>query len=192
MNILVIGAASRPGKKIISSALRRGHIVTAFTEKPDQVKLFDDHLRVIKGSCCSAKDLNAALDNQNIVIKVIARDNRSVLPVSKSKVYKSIDTILTMMYGHQIDRFIVVDTTTNIINKLDRIRHIKAIKSSSLDWTLVRPAKIIYKPKTCKYRVGENTPIGIFSKITCGDVASFVVSNLDNNSTIGKVITIRH
>lgn len=192
MKILVIGAASKPGKKIISSALRRGHIITAFTERQNQVQLYDDNLRIIRGCCRSASDLNGALENQDVVINVIAKEKKSLLPISKKISHKSIDAIQTMMYGHQIKRFIIVDTTANIVKKLDSNAHIKAIKASSLDWTLVRPARLMSKSKTCDYHVGENAPIRFFSKISYGSVADYVVNNIENDSIIGRVIVVRH
>lgn len=192
MNILVIGAASLSGKKIISCALRRGHIITAFTGNQNQIQLYDDNLRTIAGDCRSASDLNAALANQDVVIKVIAKEKKSLLSISQKKAYKSIDVVQTMMYGHRINRFIVIDTTASLIKKLDNIAHIKAIKSSSLDWTLVRPARLINKPKTSNYRVENDAPRRLFSKISYGDVADFVVDNIENDSTIGKVISVHY
>lgn len=192
MNILIIGAASKPGRKIIANALRRGHIITALVDKPDRIQMFDDNLRIVKGSCHCGEDLNSVLSDQNVVINVIASERRLALPIPKKAILKSIDTVLPMMCGHQVNRFIVVDTTTPFRRRIDKQQHVKAIKDSSLDWTVIHPAKIIDKPKTCKYKTGENLPLGFFSKITCSDMADFVVSNIDNDSFIGKVIAIRH
>ena len=37
MNLLILGATSRAGKKLIANALRRGHIVTALADNPNKL-----------------------------------------------------------------------------------------------------------------------------------------------------------
>lgn len=192
MNILILGAASKTGKKLIANALRRGHIVTVLSDNPSKIQMFDDHLRIVKGSCCVAEDLNSALNGQNAVISVIASERRLPLPLPQKKIIKNIDTILPMMNGHMIRRFIAVDTTTPFRRKIDKKPHIQSIKNSALDWTIVKPAKLIDKPKTYAYKAGEDVSANIFSKVSHGDVADYVIGNIENGQLIGKVITIRH
>lgn len=190
MNLLILGATSRAGKKLIANALRRGHIVTALADNPNKIQMFDDHLRIIKGNCCTAECLSEALSNQQAVVSVITNDLPFSVGLSQKKILKSIDTILPMMEGHMIRRLIVVDTTTPYKKQIDKKPHIKLIKDSALDWTIVKPARLINRPKTYSYRVGEDVSLGVFSKISCGDVADYIVGNISNNELNGKVVTI--
>ena len=70
MNILILGACNKTGKKLIAHGLRKGHFITAVVENSDKLQLFDDNLKVIERSALN-NDLSSILIGQNAVISVI-------------------------------------------------------------------------------------------------------------------------
>jgi len=64
-----------------------------------------------------------------------------------------------------------------------------AVKESGLDWTIIRPSGLVDTPRTGVYDFGENIPAKT-SKIARADVADLIIKELEQNSNIGKALTI--
>ncbi len=59
------------------------------------------------------------------------------------------------------------------------------IRSSDLDWTIVRPGLLTNKPATGRYRVLTASKDWQFGVISRADVADFLVRQVDDRSLIG-------
>ena len=61
---------------------------------------------------------------------------------------------------------------------------------SDLDWTMVRPPELTYKPYTGKYRRRRGHLPRFGFKVSRADVADFMIKVIDDRSSIRKVIGI--
>jgi uncharacterized protein YbjT (DUF2867 family) len=59
------------------------------------------------------------------------------------------------------------------------------IRSSGLDWTIVRPGLLTNRPATGHYRVLTAAEDWRFGVISRGDVADFIVRQVDDRALIG-------
>lgn len=65
MNILVLGAAGKTGRKVVSQAIAAGHTVTAFVRDPRKLERND--VAVAVGEARNVDDLRKALRGQDAV-----------------------------------------------------------------------------------------------------------------------------
>ena len=191
MNILIFGACSKTGKKLVARGLRRGHFVTAIVENPEKLQLFDDNLKVI-GKDTLNNDFSGVLSSQNVVINVICREKMRILSRLKKKSPLVINDILPIMSNQsQVRRLLVVNARSFVSKKLLR-NHSDLVKNSGLDWTIVNPARLVDKPKTGRYKLSLNLPKNPLAKVSHADVADFVIDNIENRNLVGKSISIRY
>ena len=191
MNILILGACNKTGKKLIAHGLRKGHFITAVVENSDKLQLFDDNLKVIERSALN-NDFSSILSGQNAVISVICREKTRMLRKSKNKSSLVINDILpTMNSQPDVKRLLIVNTKSLVRKKLMH-SHSELVKNSGLDWTIVNPARLVDKPKTGRYKLSLNLPKNPLAKVSHADVADFVIDNIENRNLVGKSISIRY
>jgi len=191
MNILILGACSKTGKKLVAHGLRKGHYITALVDKPELLQMFDDNLKVVCKKTLN-NDLSSILSGQNVVINVICGNAPRIFSKAKNKSISTINDILPTMSGQSdVRRLLVVNTKSLVRKKLIR-EHGDLVKNSGLDWTIVNPARLIDKPKTGRYKVSLNLPRSPFAKVSHADVADFIIDNIENRNLVGKSISIRY
>jgi len=191
MNILILGACSKTGKKLIAHGLRKGHYITALVDKPESLQLFDDNLKVVCRNTLN-DDLSDILSGQNVVINVICGGRPRIFGKTKNKSAAMINDILPTMSGQSDVRRLLVVNTKSLVRKKAIRDHSNLVKNSGLDWTIVNPARLIDKPKTGRYKISLNLPRSPFAKVSHADVADFVINNIENRNLVGKSVSIRY
>ena len=63
------------------------------------------------------------------------------------------------------------------------------VKTSRLDWTIIRPSGLTNTPLTGNYSVGENIRAKTY-QISRADVADLILNDLENRSWICKAVTV--
>ena len=74
-------------------------------------------------------------------------------------------------------------------SRVDHEAQEAAVKESGLDWTIIRPSGLVDTPRTGVYDFGEKIPART-SKIARADVADLILKELEQNTNIGKALTI--
>jgi uncharacterized protein YbjT (DUF2867 family) len=64
------------------------------------------------------------------------------------------------------------------------------VRSSGIDWTIVRPARIVNKPGRGRYREGLGLEPEGGAQISADDVADFMLNQLETNRNVGHAVTI--
>lgn len=64
------------------------------------------------------------------------------------------------------------------------------IKGSGIDWTIVRPPRLVDKPATGNYRMAIDTFSDRGMVISRSDVAGFVIDNLSNPAIIKRTVEV--
>ena len=65
----------------------------------------------------------------------------------------------------------------------DLLRMENAVKASDLDWTILRPPRLLNEPRTGHYHVAINGHLTRGVSIPRGDVADFIVTHLTDSAT---------
>ncbi len=74
----------------------------------------------------------------------------------------------------------------------DQVKQEQFVRQSDLDWTIVRPARLINEPAKGAYRVGDPLKIGLNSKIARADVADFLLKQLSNDTYLHQVARLKY
>lgn len=204
MKIIVIGAGGRTGRAVVEQAVAAGHEVTAFVHKADEYDVTD--VRVIEGDAADSAAMNAAVSGQDAVIDTIGGKT----PYKETTLESSAaSTIITAMQHNGVRRLVVssmlgvgeskanasiflrllVATFLRGANK-DKAAMESAVKSSGLDWVILRPAILTDDSATGNVRVFDAKTGGKAHKITRADLASLMIARVSGSEYLHQAVTI--
>jgi uncharacterized protein len=201
MKVVVFGAAGRTGFEVVKRALEKGHKVKAVVRNLAQISLIHPNLEVVAGDALSQDSVSKAVQGQDAVISCLSSNE-----LSHRQVF--IHHIINAMRLHKVRRVIAIggigalqasehlkvyETTTFPREYVDmtqaHIRVLDALLTSRLDFTFVCPPQIKEGERTGVYKTQDSYPTQGWS-ITTGDLADFMVSELQNNQYVGKKVGI--
>jgi len=205
--LLVLGGTGGTGQHVVTQALRRGFVVTAFVRDPARLGIASDRLRVVAGSVTDNEAaLAVATRGQDAVI--------SALGVGKSfrsgdLIGRAVPRIVRAMESAGIRRLVFtsafgVGETRRDAPPIPRLfmrtllrdvyRDKEAgeaeLRRSSLDWTLVCPTGLVDRPGTGQYRVGERLALRGFPTVPRADVADFLLDQVSDATYIRKSVLV--
>jgi len=206
MKLLVLGATGGTGLEIVSQAIEREHLVTAFVRAPDPLKRFGDRITVIRGNVLNSSELQRVLEGHDAVLSGFGPR----LPVSKADatlLQRFAVALTSGMFQAGVRRVVVESTAflfkdsiippTNLFGRLffpDIVRDAgemeNVFRKSGLDWTMVRPPRLTDKPRTGKYRVLEGHLPRFGFAISRADVADFMIKVGENGASVGKIVGV--
>jgi putative NADH-flavin reductase len=207
MNITIIGASGGIGLEAVKRGLNRKHTITTLSRS--EIKLEEkEKLKMIIGDATNKADLLNAIQNAEAIIVTLGtvkntksttlfsdfaklmveinRENRIDIPflfvtgfgAGESKNYVS---WLIKLFLKYLLKDVYADKT-----KMEEI-----ITESDLNWTVVRPGRLLDKALTEKYRVENKLFKGInIGGINRADVADFLIKQAENQTELKKYIGI--
>jgi putative NADH-flavin reductase len=215
MNVLIFGATGATGRELVQQALERGHSVTAFVRDPARLTQRHAELRHVVGDVMSHACVDAAVAGHDAILCALGSfpDNKADTHRRQAKTpVCSVGTrnILTAM-ARSGARRIVVETAACIGESRQAGRfgagHIvhlampdvmrdkelqeSLLKASSVDWTIVRPAKLKNGPPSGRLQAGDDLAWSLLSSVRRSDVAAFMLDALQDAATIRRAITLR-
>jgi len=157
--IVIFGATGGTGKHLVRQALDRGYLVTAFVRDPVRLEVEDDKLQVALGDFLDADAVDRVLSfGADAVICAAGKYQREYNTVLSDGTRNVIDA----MQKHGIRRLLVVSSIgagdskeqgawwVRLYQRLmlkyvlwDKDRQEQAIRDSGLDWTIVRPPRLV-------------------------------------------------
>ena len=205
MKLAIFGATGKTGIELVKQALEQGHAVTAFVRDPARLAIEDENLTLVTGDVFDPASVAQAIQGQDAVICALGAG--SDLKKTTVRTTGTIN-IISGMQKNNVKRLMVVTAmgvgeswdTLSLFNKFffatllkssreDHETQEAAVKESGLDWTIIRPSGLTDTPRTGVYEVGENIPAET-SKIARADVADLILKELEQNTLIGKAVTI--
>jgi putative NADH-flavin reductase len=200
MNLLVFGATGGTGRELIKQALEQGHVVTAFVRNPDKLDIQHSNLKIAKGDVTDGAAVEQAVNGQDAVFSSLGSSSLKKNP----GLVDGVRSIVQAMEKHGVRRFVYQSSlgvgesrkqvsflVRSIVIPLvlrnaiaDHTDKEQAIKQSSLDWVIVRPAGLTDGPHTGNYRHGESIQFG--AKISRADVADFMLKQASDNAYLHK------
>jgi putative NADH-flavin reductase len=156
MKLFVIGATGRTGRLVVREALQRGHVVSAFTRRPELMPFSHPRLTVVKGDGLAPDDLGQVAGH-DAVISIVAAPDLKPATVAEQVTRN----LVGAMRDHQVSRVVVtsshalVATRPKLIVAVVRwvFRHSYAdarameavLQESGLDWRIVRANRLVDK-----------------------------------------------
>jgi len=203
MKIVVFGASGETGELVVRQALKAGHLVTAYVRSPSKLEIKHSNLHIIQGDVMNAEKVEQAIAGQKAVISTLG-PTRPPVPGLMEIAAKN---IVTTMNKHGVKRLIsttgagvrdprdqpklfdkVMKALLTIMARdvlRDSEANVNVIRSSDLDWTIIRLPRLMNGQHTGKYRIGY---IGkdSGSQISRADGADFILRELLQNKYVHK------
>lgn len=212
MKITVFGGTGGIGGHVVRQALDAGNKVAAVVRASSSYDVGHPSLEVFRvPGLTDAEPLLDALDGSDAVISGVGPRGRKDGPVASG----STRSILAAMSGAGVRRFVAVSASPlgpvspddGFLNRRVILPMINAfaadvyadlrimeadIMSSSTDWTLVRPPKLVNKSLTGTYRtaVGGTVPRGY--SISRADVAHLMLAALDDPAMVDQPLGVAY
>ena len=195
MKLALFGANGGTGRALTAQALAAGHDVTAVTRHPETFGITHERLRVVVGDALESDSVSSAIRGQdavlstlgvpfgkdpitiysvgtgNIVSGMIEHGVRRLACVSSSAVESHPDPTESWLFEKVLQPYVV-----NGIGKTtyDDMRAMEAtVRSSELDWTIVRPSGLFAAETVTEYRVSSDHLSGRYT--SRADLADFLL-----------------
>src|SRR3954462_1425586 len=171
VRVLVIGASRGIGRDVVKAALTDGHLVRAFARSAQTIGISHANLEKRNGDALREADIAGALHGMEAVVQVLGVRGRDLFkPVSLFSAATRV--LVPAMERLEVQRLIAVTgfgagDSRKAITPLqgipfrlflgraydDKSVQEQVIKSSRLDWTVVRPGVLVSAPGLGRYKV---------------------------------------
>jgi putative NADH-flavin reductase len=209
MRILIFGASGATGHNLVSQALNRNFVVTAFVRDPSKLQLRNNEIKIFQGNVGDYQRVEDAVNNQDAVLSALGASS----PLKRDfTLIKGVQNIATAMSKVNVKRLIYQSflgvkehreelgflfnsilpvLLRNII--LDHEAKENILLNTTLNWTIVRCSVLTNGPFTGDYRDGEHiTSASVLPSISRADVADFMLNQLTNDKYLHKKPRIMH
>jgi len=217
MKLVIFGATGATGQCLVDQALEQGHDVTAFARHPLVLTKRHEHLSIVAGDVFESASVQHAVANQDAVLCAIGGHDRLRVALSgrpRQKGLCSVGTsnILDAMQKYHVSRFICLSAwgVGESKNRLPFVfKHIilpllmkeeyedkeaqeQLIQQSTLDWTIVRPARLTNGPCRGRYRMQASLEFSSQSSISRADVADCLLKQLTSSTFRQKCLEVSY
>jgi uncharacterized protein YbjT (DUF2867 family) len=204
--ILVIGASRGIGLETVRTALRAGYSVRALARSAASIPIKDAALEKVSGDALDRNTIQDALKDVDVVIQTLGVDFSPRLIFEGTTLFSESTRILVdAMKAAGVKRLITVtglgagDSRGHggfgydwivfplLLKRVYDDKDVQEwiVRSSGLDWTIVRPGLLTNRPATGRYRILTASKDWQFGVISRADVADFLVRQVDDRSLIG-------
>ena len=204
--VLIIGASRGIGFETVKAALRAGHRVRALARSAASVPIQDTKLEKVSGDALDRDTMREALQEVDVAIQTLGVDFAPQLIFEGTSLFSQSTRILVdAMKAAGVNRLVSVtglgagDSRGHggllydavvfplLLKRVYDDKDVQEwiIRSSGLDWTIVRPGLLTNRPATGRYRVLTASKDWRFGAISRTDVADFLVRQIDDRALIG-------
>ena len=207
MNIAIIGASGGIGLEAVKRGLNRNHTITTLSRT--EIKIDETaSLKSIIGDATSKADLLKSIQHAEAIIVTLGTrkdKNKTTLFSDFAKLIVEINSenkinipfIFVTGFGAGESKNYVSWLIKLFLNYLlkdvytDKTKMEEIITRSNMNWTVVRPGRLLNKVLTEKYRVENKLFKGInIGGINRADVADFLIKQAENQTELKKYIGI--
>ncbi|MGI8554629.1 MAG: NAD(P)-dependent oxidoreductase [Dehalococcoidia bacterium] len=200
MNLFLIGATGKTGHLVLEQALSRGHTVTAIIRKQGSLRS-NERLQVVVGDPLRANVLAPLLANQDVVISCLGQRSRQDANLLRD----AAAAVLEAMRRTNVRRYLVVSQgllfpSRNPIVAILRLilaRFVadskameRLVRTSDIDWTIVRPPRLKEGGAPRGYRVQPGAQPGGALAMQRADLAAFLLDEAEREDHRRKIVGI--
>jgi putative NADH-flavin reductase len=204
--VLIIGASRGIGLETVRAALRAGHRVHALARSAASMPIQDTNLVKVSGDALDRDTIRDALQDVDVVIQTLGVNFAPKLIFEGTTLFSDSTRILVdAMKVAGVKRLIAVtglgagDSRGHggfiydavvfplLLKRVYDDKDVQEwiIRSSGLDWTIVRPGLLKNRPATGRYRVLTASKDWQFGAISRSDVADFLVEQINDRTLVG-------
>ncbi len=207
MKLTVFGATGKTGKEVVKQALNEGHQVTAYVRTVSKIDSQHERLEVVQGELSELEKVRVAVQGADAVISALGPiNNKPVTPLTEG-----MQVIVIAMKQENVKR-IVLATGAGVADPNDEpkfINHIistvlklmagnvlkdsrgmvDTIKSSELEWVIVRVPRLTENPATGNIKAGY-VGKGVGMQLTRADFAAFMLEQTQADSWLRQAPAI--
>lgn len=197
MRIALFGATGGTGQQIIRLALEAGHEIRALVRDPAKLKTQSEQLTMIQGDVLSQDKVAETLLGTDAVLcslgntannpeKIVSRGTELIIQTMQMGTRpRRIIVITSLGVGDSQNQvpfaFRLLAKTILRSAMQDKEEQEQVVKTSGLEWIIVRPGGLTDKPATGQYRFGLDREI-IAGQVSRADVAAFVLRQLTDDT----------
>ncbi|XVV05550.1 NAD(P)-dependent oxidoreductase [Actinosynnema sp. CA-248983] len=200
MKIIVFGATGGTGVHVVAQAREAGHHVTAVGRAANGNDVVADVL--------DPESIAPVITGADAVVTAIGTRDRGPTTLQED----STRSIVTAMKQAGVRRLVVVSNSGMTVDDQDTavsrylakpiLRRVlkhpwadmaameEVVRSSGLDWTITRPPRLTNGRRTGKFRTATGANLRGGNNISRADLASLVVTCLEDPGTVGQSIAI--
>ena len=205
MRILIVGATGELGRDVVEAALQDGHDTAALVRDPARAEL-PEAVELVAGDVLDASSLRRAVDARDAVICALGTPNprrastllqdgtrNLVLAMDQGGVRRLVCVTLlgagasranaSLMYRQVILRALAPMLP-------DKQAQEDVVRSSELDWTLVRPPRFTGGKPGAELRVIAEGQPGRVSRIFRADLARFLLDCATDNRHLREAVAV--
>jgi len=204
--VLIIGASRGIGLETVKAALLAGHNVRALARSAARIPIQNPGLDRVAGNALDSSAIRSNLDGVDVVVQTLGVDvaprsiferttlfsqsTRIIVDAMKAAGVKRLIAVTGLGAGNSRGHGGIIYDSVVFPLLLKRVYDDKdvqewIIKSSGLDWTIVRPGLLTNRPATGHYRILTAAEDWRFGTISRADVADFIVRQIDDRKMIG-------
>jgi putative NADH-flavin reductase len=208
MNLIIFGASGQLGKILVKQALERGHQVTAFARRPEDLALQSPRLALARGDVLDGASLLAALADQEAAISVLgirrgagglllAEGMANLVQACQAAGVKRFICLSSLGVGPSRGRLGWLHRTVFapllLRTRLAELEVLEGyIRASALDWTIVQTGRLAGGRRSGRYRVCLSVEDrGGIPHISSEDVASFLLDELESSQFPRQTVGVR-
>lgn len=213
MKAIVFGATGGTGMQVVKQLLDLDYQVTAVVREPSRFTENGKKLHIVQGDVLSPSSLLKPMEGADVVLSALGVNHRKPTNVysegtrnmmnamrhagTKRIVCLSASTLAlppeTPLLSRIITEQIVMRLFKNLYEDMARMEH--EIKNSGLDWTIIRPPRLVDGPPKGHYRVAINEPMkkpkGL-QGLTRGDLASCMIEQVHHPQSICGIVEVTY
>jgi len=207
MKLIVFGSTGGIGRNIVEQALHAGHHVTAIARNPSALTIEHANLKIVKADVFQPSTFDEAMKGQDAVLSAIGINSTKPTTVYSQGVLN----IVNAMQKNAVHRIICVSASavvtspklsfpirmmTKLLQRIlknmygDLLKMELVVKQTNLNWTVIRPPRLINKPVTGKYRFAANDWLSSCLSISRADLSHFMLQHIDDMNTYKSVIEV--
>ncbi|GAB6488891.1 Flavin reductase [Bacillus sp. UMTAT18] len=199
--IAILGANGKAGKYLVKEALKKGYEVKILTRNSNNMTITNESIEPIIGDARDFSSIRELLKGCQVVVNAVGQ------PKNESYIFSTVTKhILEAMKESKIKRYILISGGSlnvtgdqkGIVNKIgatlfklflpkmmqDKYKELQIIQNSEVDWTIVRLPFVIEGNGIGSIKESLVDMPGI--KIQNGDIAPFVIKQINSDRYVGK------
>lgn len=190
MRMIVFGATGATGRELLAAALAEKHYIRAFTRRPDSLSDLAGRIDVFEGDVLKPDSVQRSLDGIEVVFSTLTPGGNLGETTLLSEGTKN---IVTGMEALKVRRLLVVTSALvaltgeepwyvrNVVRFI--LRHVvedqqrveAVVRACSLDWTILRPPRLIDDDARGNYRIAREARIAGGTELAHSDLVRFML-----------------
>ena len=207
MNITIIGASAGIGLETVKRGLNRNHSITTLSRSEIEIEKKKSLNMIVGDATNKAELLNSIQNADALIVTLGTRKNMKATTLFSDFAKLIVEThrekkiaipfIFVTGFGAGESKNYVSWLIKMFLKYLlkdayaDKTKMEEIITNSDLNWTVVRPGRLLDKQLTEKYRIENKLYKGInIGGINRADVADFLIKQAENQTELKKYIAI--